>query len=96
MEFKKKEFHSNKLYFIKKKIYFISLIFFFLAIPYKALLRESDNRKKHLRVSWVHSINAASSGELFYLLINFLFIIYFFILLNLILIIFYVIFFSFI
>ena len=37
---------------------------FFLAIPYKALLRESDNRKKHLRVSWVHSINAANSGKL--------------------------------
>ena len=33
------------------------------AIPYKALLRECDNRKKHLRVSWVHTINAAHSGQ---------------------------------
>ena len=30
-------------------------------IPYKALLREADNRKKHIRLSWVHSINAAKS-----------------------------------
>ena len=41
-----------------------SFFHLFLAIPYKALLRESDNRKKHLRVSWVHSINAANSGKL--------------------------------
>jgi len=29
------------------------------AIPYKALLREADNRKRHVRVSWTYSIVAA-------------------------------------
>ena len=33
------------------------------AIPYKALLRESDNRKRRIKISWVHSINAAQSGK---------------------------------
>ena len=31
------------------------------AIPYKALLREADNRKRHTRISWVYSIVAAHS-----------------------------------
>ena len=46
---------------------FSSYLFHFIhhaAIPYKALLRESDNRKRHLRTSWVHAINAAHSGEI--------------------------------
>ena len=31
------------------------------AIPYKALLREADNRKRHTRISWIYSIVAAHS-----------------------------------
>ena len=37
------------------------------AIPYKSLLRESENRKRHLRIAWIQSINAATSVGMLYL-----------------------------